>query len=210
MGTEWSCKGCESKKRCGFGSETYAIRAGADSLIRLITATFSDTMTSACLETSYDAFKPYSAFAGGLVFGSGWWIFGDALAYRLAITHLPFSLLFLLPGLVATVGVWQNTPHSVHALRMAEERSPKCMHGSQAMHACMVAAKSMHAWLRHGMRESHVADMTDMAPHGPHAWPSCMVLYMAAPLHSWLPSPLSLPSSSCVAAAWLEGESGQT
>ena len=62
-------------------------------------------MTSACLETSYDAFKPYSAFAGGLVFGSGWWIFGDALAYRLAITHLPFSLLFLLPGLVATVCV---------------------------------------------------------------------------------------------------------
>ena len=97
-------------------------------------------MTSACLETSYDAFKPYSAFAGGLVFGSGWWIFGDALAYRLAITHLPFSLLFLLPGLVATVGVWQNTPHSVHALRMAEERSPKCMHRqTPCRHGCGMA-----------------------------------------------------------------------
>ena len=105
-------------------------------------------MTSACLETSYDAFKPYSAFAGGLVFGSGWWIFGDALAYRLAITHLPFSLLFLLPGLVATVGVWQNTPQSPLSACIAHGRGalPKVhawlpsMHGCGKLHAGMAAA----------------------------------------------------------------------
>ncbi len=60
-------------------------------------------MSSQCLDLAYDVFKPYSAFAGGIIFGSGWWIFGDALAYRLAVLHLPFNPLWLLPGLVATI-----------------------------------------------------------------------------------------------------------
>eukprot|EP00195_Chlamydomonas_chlamydogama_P004764 CAMPEP_0202897068 /NCGR_PEP_ID=MMETSP1392-20130828/5925_1 /ASSEMBLY_ACC=CAM_ASM_000868 /TAXON_ID=225041 /ORGANISM="Chlamydomonas chlamydogama, Strain SAG 11-48b" /LENGTH=120 /DNA_ID=CAMNT_0049582621 /DNA_START=85 /DNA_END=444 /DNA_ORIENTATION=- len=56
-------------------------------------------------EDTYSFLKPYSAFLGGLVYGAGWWLLGDAVTYAMAILHSNFNILWLIPGLVATVAI---------------------------------------------------------------------------------------------------------
>uniref|UniRef100_A0A7R9VEK8 Transmembrane protein 50A n=1 Tax=Chlamydomonas euryale TaxID=1486919 RepID=A0A7R9VEK8_9CHLO len=58
-----------------------------------------------CWETTHEAMQPYSAFAGGAIFGAGWWIFGDALVYHAAVLGLPFSVAWLVPGVLATLAI---------------------------------------------------------------------------------------------------------
>lgn len=45
------------------------------------------------------------ARAGGALFGAGWWVFGDALVYHSSMLGLPFSAIWLLPGLIATLAI---------------------------------------------------------------------------------------------------------
>ncbi|GAX83269.1 hypothetical protein CEUSTIGMA_g10695.t1 [Chlamydomonas eustigma] len=61
--------------------------------------------SSQCFDATFEVCKPYSSFVGGLVFGAGWWIFGDALCYRTAMLQLSLNPLWLLPGLVASIAI---------------------------------------------------------------------------------------------------------
>lgn len=66
------------------------------------------------LSAFHSAIQPYSSVVAGGMFGAAWSFFADAVAYNGAIEHRHFSILFVLPGLVATLAllVMNSIPRS--------------------------------------------------------------------------------------------------
>ncbi|KAL6760463.1 hypothetical protein V8C86DRAFT_2552659 [Haematococcus lacustris] len=60
-------------------------------------------MQDAC-STVLERFKPAAMYTSGLLFGVGWWVWGDSIAVA-AVHGAAFDPLHLIPGLVATLAV---------------------------------------------------------------------------------------------------------
>lgn len=56
------------------------------------------------LERLHDWFKGVAVFTAGILFGAGWWIWGDAITVAVA-SGAPFPPLSLAPGLIATLAI---------------------------------------------------------------------------------------------------------